>query len=86
MDTKNYKLQSLEKKRDKKRFGRDSHDHIRPNWPRSNSTVQDQDQEGHHFDLSNKPGEHVDDGTVWHVEFPATGTVNNLHEHRFRSS
>ncbi len=67
------------KKKAKKRFGRDSQDHIQPNWPRSNSTVPDQDQEGHHIDVSKKPGEPVDDGTVWHVEFPATRTVYNLH-------
>ncbi len=37
---KELKLQSVEKKKDKKWFGPDSQDHIQPNWPWNFSTVQ----------------------------------------------
>ncbi len=36
---KQLKLQSLEKRKEKTRFDRDSQGHIKPNWPRSNPTV-----------------------------------------------
>ncbi len=39
---------------------------------------EDQDYDGHHLDFFNKPGEPVEEGTVFHAELLNTGTVYHL--------
>ncbi len=43
------------------------------------SSPEDQDKEGHHFDVFTNPGELIEEGTILHAELLSNEAVLHLH-------